>query len=113
MKKEFAKSIKIWGLLLGLAFVFCESAAAATLCVNRGGTRGCFSTIGAAVSHASANDTIKVAPGTYKEDVIIGKPLSLIAGNRDNDDTIIDAKGLANVIYVDGIDNPGLGRVTV
>jgi pectin methylesterase-like acyl-CoA thioesterase len=51
---------------------------ATTLCVNPGGTAGCFSKIKAAVSAASPNDTIKVAPGTYKEDVIIGKSLSLI-----------------------------------
>ena len=53
---------------------------AATLCVNPAGTKGCFSKIGAAVRAASPNDTINVAAGTYKEDVIIGKPLSLIGG---------------------------------
>src|ERR1700722_8163400 len=65
-------------LCIVLAGVTCRSAVAATLCVNPGGTSGCFSTIGAAVAAASARDNIKVGPGTYKEDVVIGKSISLI-----------------------------------
>lgn len=65
----------------------------------------------AAVKAASPNDTIYVANGTYKEDVIIGKSLSLIGTSRNS--TIIDATGLANGIYIDGIDNPGLANVAV
>lgn len=68
-------------------------------------------TISAAVSAALPNDTISVVPGTYKEDVVIGKPLSLIGAGRHS--TIIDASGLANGIYVDGIDNSGLTHVVV
>jgi parallel beta-helix repeat protein len=94
-----------------LVGVTSQPAKAATLCVNPSGSSGCLSTIGAAVSAAKANDTIKVAPGTYKEDVVIGKPLSLIATNPNT--AVIDATGLANGIYVDGIDNPGLMNVTV
>jgi len=88
-----------------------QSAAAATSCVNPGGTAGCFPTIGAAVAAASAGDTITVAPGTYKEDVIIGKSLSLLGSGIDQ--SVIDATGLANGIYVDGMDNPGLNNVVV
>jgi hypothetical protein len=94
-------------LLIGIA----QTAAASTLCVNPGATKGCFATIGAAVAAASPNDTINVAAGTYKEDVIIGKPLSLIGANQNN--TIIDATGLANGVYIDGLDNPGLSNVVV
>jgi pectin methylesterase-like acyl-CoA thioesterase len=79
--------------------------------VNPGGTGGCFSTIGAAVAAAAKNDTIQVAAGVYNEDVIIGKPLSLVGAGRSS--TIINAKGLANGVYVDGLDNPGLKNVTV
>ncbi len=101
----------------------CTVTAAATLCVNKSGSHGCFSTIAAAVSHASANDTIKVSPGTYKEDVVIGKSLSLIteqeksnhaeSNNEDWESVVIDATGLANGIYIDGIDSPGLKNVAV
>jgi hypothetical protein len=86
-------------------------SVAATLCVNQGGTSGCYGTISAAVAAAANYDTIKVAQGTYSEDVMIGKSLSLIASNSRN--TIIDATGLANGVYVDGLDHPGLRGVVV
>jgi parallel beta-helix repeat protein len=57
------------------------------------------------------NDTINVAPGTYKEDVVIGKALSLVGANARK--TIINASGLSNGIYIDGLDNPGLSNVVV
>jgi parallel beta-helix repeat protein len=84
---------------------------AATLCVNPGGTSGCFAKIGDAVAAAAKNDTIQVAAGTYAEDVVIGKSLSLVGAGRTT--TIINAKGLANGVYVDGLDNPGLANVVV
>jgi parallel beta-helix repeat protein len=78
---------------------------------NSGGTSGCSATIGAAVAASAANDIIIVGAGTYKEDVVIGKPLSLIGENKLT--TVIDATHRANGIYVDGIDNHGLAGVTV
>ena len=89
----------------------CQTAAAASLCVNPGGSGGCYTTIQAAVSHASAYDVIHVRPGTYKEFVTIGIPLSVLGDGAG--DTIIDATGLAHGIFVDGFDNPGLRDVTV
>jgi parallel beta-helix repeat protein len=83
-------------------------AAAATLCANPGGKAGCYASIGDAVSHASANDTIQVGHGTYKEDVVIGMPLALVG-----DDAVIDATGLANGINIDGHNHPGLTHVVV
>ena len=93
----------------------CQSGAAwtaTTLCVNPGGTSGCYPTIGAAVEWARMDylqnkviDTINVAAGIYTEDVMITTPLSLVGAGRGQ--SIINAMGLANGIYVDGIDNPG------
>ncbi|HXJ94472.1 MAG TPA: NosD domain-containing protein [Terriglobia bacterium] len=101
-----------FALLCGLSVLLIAGPAlAATLCVNPGGTMGCYSTIGAAVAAASANDTINVAAGKYKEDVVIGKPLSLVGANRST--TAINANGLSNGIYIDGLDNPGLSGVVV
>ncbi|WP_263354356.1 right-handed parallel beta-helix repeat-containing protein [Acidicapsa acidisoli] len=91
--------------------VICQIGMSATLCVNQGGSSGCYSKIQSAVSHASANDVIEVRAGTYKEDVVIGIPLSLIGAGAER--TIIDATGLENGIFVDGYDNPGLRHVTV
>jgi hypothetical protein len=87
------------------------SAQASTECVNPNGTSGCYNTISAAVLKAGANDTIEVAAGTYREDVVIGKPLSLIG--EECAKVIIDATGLANGIYIDGFDNTGLVHVVV
>jgi parallel beta-helix repeat protein len=94
-----------------LIFAWAQVASAATLCVNPTGKSGCFATITAAVTAATVNDTIQVAKGTYDEDIVVGKGLSLIGENPKN--TIIDATGLANGIFVDGVDNPGLSGVTV
>jgi parallel beta-helix repeat protein len=103
--------VALMALSIALGSAMCGRAEAATLCVNHAGSGGCLSSIGAAVAAASANDTIKVADGTYKENVIIDKSLSLIGSNQKR--TIIDASRLANGIYIDGIDNPGLTNVTV
>jgi hypothetical protein len=83
-------------------------AFASSLCVNPGGHAGCYSTIGAAVAAASPGSIIRVGPGTYKEEVIVGKSLSLIGNNA-----AIDATGLPNGVYVDGLDNPGLSNVAI
>jgi len=77
------------------------SLRAATLCVNPAGTGGCQSTINAAIAAASPGDTIRVASGTYKEDVVITKSLSLVAW--DHKKPVIDAAGLSNGIYIDGM----------
>ena len=60
---------------------------------------------------ASANDVIKVAAGTYAEDVTIGKALSLLGSGAER--TVIDATNLANGIFLKGLSNPGLNNVTV
>lgn len=94
-----------------LFIVSSQNAAAATLCVNSAGSGKCYSSINAAISHAQPNDVIKVGGGTYKEDVVIGVPLSLIGAGANS--TTIDASGLANGVFVDGYDNAGLTHVTV
>jgi hypothetical protein len=94
-----------------LISAFAQNVAAATLCVNTTGSAGCYSKIQAAVSHAAPFDVIRVAPGTYNEDVIIGIPLSLLGSGAGL--TTIDATGLPNGIFVDGYDNASLRHVTV
>jgi parallel beta-helix repeat protein len=86
-------------------------ASAATLCVNPSGGGGCYTKIQTAVNHASANDVINVKKGTYYEDVTIGIPLSLIGDGANQ--SVINADGLANAIFVDGLDHPGLHGVTI
>ena len=88
-----------------------QNATASNLCVNPTGSGGCYKTISLAVSHAAAFDVINVWPGIYKEDVVIGVPLSLMGSGVGH--SVIDATGLANGIFVDGFDNPGLSHVTI
>jgi hypothetical protein len=94
-----------------LMAAICQPVLAASSCVNPGGTRGCFDSIAAAVAAARPGGTINVAPGTYKEAVIIGQSVSLIGAGSGR--TIIDATGLSNAVYIDGLDNPRLRSVTV
>jgi Right handed beta helix region len=98
-------------IFFGLLALGMSQATAKTLCVNPAGGSGCYTTIGAAVSAAAANDHINIAAGLYAESVTIGKPLALIGAGAAS--TIINAQGLANGIYIDGLDNPGLANVLV
>lgn len=101
-------SIATFGLIVAASSM---PAAAKTLCVNPGGTQGCFNSIGKAVAAAGMNDTIRVGPGTYKGDVVIGISLSIIGAGPEA--STIDATGLSNGVFVDGFDHPGLKDVTV
>lgn len=94
-----------------LVFGICQFAAASTLCVNPSGNHGCYSKISDAVSHASANDTIRVAAGTYSEEIDIGIPVSIIGAGANS--TIVDATNLAHGFFVDGYDHPGVNNVTI
>jgi parallel beta-helix repeat protein len=111
MNRNIRSAASLLGLCAALIAGTGKPAGATTWCVNPGGTAGCFAKIGLAVSAAMPTDTINVAIGTYKEDVVIGKPLSLVGANARG--TIIDATGLPNGIYIDGFDNPGLSEVVV
>jgi Right handed beta helix region len=95
----------------GSIMLACSTVQASELCVDASGKGGCSTTIAAAVAAAAPNDVIRVAQGTYREDVVIGKPLSLLGQGPEN--TIIDASGLLNGVNVDGFNNPGLAHVIV
>ncbi len=97
-----------------LMFSAAPGLVAATLCVNPGGTGGCKKTISAAVTAAIAGDIIQVASGTYKEDVILSKSVSLVAGNHQK--PVIDAQGLSNGIFVNGMSampNAGVSGIVI
>ena len=93
-------------LAAGTLVLACPSVQAAELCVNSSGKGGCSTTISAAVAAAAPNDVIRVAKGTYHENVVIRKPLSLLGENPET--TIIDATNLLNAINVDGFTTPTL-----
>jgi len=93
---------------LCLAIVSAPVIFAANQCVNPGGSAGCKSSINAAIGAAGSNDTVTVGHGTYKENVIVNKPLALLG-----DGATIDATGLPNGINIDGLNNAGLGHVVI
>lgn len=111
IKHFFSSPVLVATLIFGCVQGTGNLLFAATLCVNPGGTAGCFATINAAVAAASPNDTVKVAAGTYAEDVMIGKALSLVGASPST--TVIDATGLSNGVYIDGLDNKGVSGVVV
>ena len=105
---------RVIGVALATFFGASSLSMAAIRCVNPGGHFGCSSSISAAVAAASAGDTIVVVPGTYKEQVTITKSLSLVA--LVNGASIIDAKGLPNGIFINGMwaaPNAGVANVVV
>jgi hypothetical protein len=113
-KIHFQPSLVLAALAL---LFFCGAssvASAAILCVDHNGKLGCKTTIGAAVAAASAGDTILVGPGTYKEQVVITKALYVVAFPGSN--PTIDATGLANGIFINGMSaapNTGVADVLI
>ena len=103
MQQKHARYLPCFVLAaVGFAAATAPPAMAATACVNQNPKSGCaYRTIGAAVAAAAAGDTINVAPGRYAEDVHILKPVSLIGAGAQS--TTINAKGLANGVFIDGI----------
>src|SRR5713226_3895318 len=65
MNNSISSSVYFSAIGAALLAGMCQSADAATLCVNPSGSGGCYTTIGAAVAAATAGDTIQVAPGKY------------------------------------------------
>jgi hypothetical protein len=78
--------------------------AAGAVCVNPGGTGGCYATIQAGVNAVSPSGIVNVAAGTYHEDVSITKALTLHGAGATA--TVIDATGLANGLVVKGVNAP-------
>ena len=95
--------IRIFSMYLGIAtlmfFASLGTASAATLCVNQGGTDGCYSTIQDAINAASDGDVINVEPGIYPG-ISVGKSVEII-GIAGPERTTINAIGDGVYVYLD------------
>jgi len=87
-------------------------ARANSLCVNMGGTGGCYGTIADAINHAGPGDTIHIAGGSpYSERLTIAESLTL-AGD-DAATTIIDGASLGQVLRITGTITVSLTNLTI
>lgn len=67
-RKRWIRILKMCSGITALALlIFLGTASAATLCVDKTGANGCYTTIQLAVNNASAGDVINVEPGLYLE----------------------------------------------
>ena len=74
----------------------CEATSEKILYV--GGELGNYSNIQDAIDNASAGDIVFVCNGSYYENVVINKAISLTGEDRDN--TVIDGSGLGSVVSI-------------
>ena len=77
-------------------------AGASTLCVNPGGTGGCFAAIQLAVNAAHRGDAIAIAAGTYAEHVAIGAKATLQIQGAGAGSTFVDGGGSGTVLTLNG-----------
>lgn len=78
LPRQAGVAVAVWGtMVLALCGTPGVVTQAATLCVNPGGTVGCFGKIQDAITAAASGDTITVAAGTYHEDVTIDRGVTI------------------------------------
>jgi len=82
--------------LAGALTVVGAGAASASSILRVGCGRGSYPTIGAAVGAGVSGETIIVCPGTYHEDVVVSKALSIVGVGHP----VIDATGQDNGVHV-------------
>jgi parallel beta-helix repeat protein len=73
---------------------------------------GCdYTSIQAAINDLSMGDRIYVFNGTYNENVVVNKSLTI--QGEDKDTTIIDCDGSGNCVYVDNTDGTNISGFTI
>jgi len=117
VKRLFVAFVFGLGLTLALLWTLDSGtrvARADTLCVNPGGSGGCYGSIQAAVDGANDGDVIQVVQGVYYETVVLTKSVTLEGGwnadfsERDWDVyvTTVDAQRCGPVIRVNDPASP-------
>ena len=117
MKKSLINKVLILLLVVGLISAASPNrqVRGADLCVNPGGTDGCFATIQEAIDAAADGDTITVAAGTYTltSTINISKSVTLLGPQANIDPRpsfgSMRTEGSANEAIIDG--NGALGTL--
>lgn len=92
-------------LAAGVVLVTLATPAAAAppaVCVNPGGTGGCFASIQSAVDAAARGAVIQIAAGTYVENVVIPAAAKLTLSGEGATATIVDGNGSGRVFEIGG-----------
>ncbi|UCG69446.1 MAG: right-handed parallel beta-helix repeat-containing protein [Thermoplasmata archaeon] len=84
--------------VLDFSFDIIEIASGDILYVNITGSGGAYTSIQDAVNVSSEGDTVFVYNGTYYENVLVNKTISLVGENKEN--TVIDGGGNEDVIRI-------------
>ncbi len=75
--------LTVISMAFSMALGTVQPTYAADLCVNPGGTDGCFATIQAAINAAGNGDTINVAAGTYSGQITVNKSVTILGDPGD------------------------------
>lgn len=110
-----SKRVLVPALLLGSLIALGAAGRADALCVNPGGTSGCYSSIQEAVNHAVTGDIILIAAGRYREAVTIGVTgLKLVGPLSSAGKAIVDPYNAGSVDAIDvNADNVIIRRLFV
>jgi hypothetical protein len=78
------------------------AVAVSTVCVNPGGTGGCFAAVQAAVDAAGRGTVIQIAAGTYVENVVIPAAAKITLSGAGPTTSRIDGNGSGYVVTIGG-----------
>ena len=107
---KIASKVAIGGIIVTIAAIglmaIMPSAIADTIIVPDD-----YSTIQGAIDAAEGGDIIKVSTGTYNENIIINKPLTLEGENKET--TIIDGGDIADTIKVINVNSANISGIKI
>lgn len=112
LRSRIIAAVVVVAALTGATLLTAPSAVAATLTVSNPGGGGAYNSIQAAVNDAQNGDIISVAAGTYVEQVVLNKYVTLSGAGRDST-TIQSPGGSQTTMFIQNVPFVPGGQVTV